>query len=238
MIDVADLMGVVFSGVVCAGHRGCRGRGQRDRRPGESSRRAGGLAELRGDDRPGARLSRADSGGRARGRPACPSEGPGPPTALPGPGCKVQTFREQVPGVLERYQRRTMRLTGQVSAGVRKNVADRAGARVSSAASSTSMSGPHTSPGQGQCPSIGTLQAPAPWPSACSLPGILAHQDHYGGTDQLTALFAESGQKHVPGGLLPIAVCHLGELVSAHSRLPCYKRPDAGGSPVSRSTDG
>jgi len=35
----------------------------------------------------------------------------------------VQTFREQVPGVLERYQRRTMRLTGQVSAGVRKNVA-------------------------------------------------------------------------------------------------------------------
>jgi len=32
----------------------------------------------------------------------------------------------------------------------------------------------------------------------------------YGGTDQLTALFAESGQEQVPGGLLPIAVCHLG----------------------------
>ena len=29
-------------------------------------------------------------------------------------------------------------------------------------------------------------------------------------TDQLIALFAESGQKHVPAGLLPIAVCHLG----------------------------
>jgi transposase len=34
--------------------------------------------------------------------------------------CKVQTFREQIPGVLERYQRRTMRLTGQVSAVVRE----------------------------------------------------------------------------------------------------------------------
>ena len=33
-------------------------------------------------------------------------------------GCAVQTFREQVPGVLDRYQRRTTRLTGQVSAVV------------------------------------------------------------------------------------------------------------------------
>ena len=31
--------------------------------------------------------------------------------------CKMQTFREQVPGVLERYQRRTMRLTGQGQRG-------------------------------------------------------------------------------------------------------------------------
>ena len=30
--------------------------------------------------------------------------------------CKVQTFREQVPGVLERYRRRISRLTAQVSA--------------------------------------------------------------------------------------------------------------------------
>ncbi len=29
------------------------------------------------------------------------------------PGCPVQTFREQVPGVLDRYQRRTVRLAGQ-----------------------------------------------------------------------------------------------------------------------------
>jgi len=31
----------------------------------------------------------------------------------------VQTFREQVPGVLDRYQRRTTRLTGQVRAVAR-----------------------------------------------------------------------------------------------------------------------
>ena len=44
-------------------------------------------------------------------------------------GCAVQTFREQVPGVLERYQRRTVRLNGQVSAAVRE-LAGRAGARL------------------------------------------------------------------------------------------------------------
>lgn len=30
-------------------------------------------------------------------------------------GCRRQTFREQVPGLLERHQRRTTRLTGQLS---------------------------------------------------------------------------------------------------------------------------
>jgi transposase len=44
-------------------------------------------------------------------------------------GCKVQTFREQVPGVLDRYQRRTTRLTGQVSAVARES-AGRASARL------------------------------------------------------------------------------------------------------------
>ena len=34
--------------------------------------------------------------------------------------CKVQTFREQVPGVLDRYQRRISRLTAQVSAAARE----------------------------------------------------------------------------------------------------------------------
>ncbi len=47
-------------------------------------------------------------------------------------GCAVQTFREQVPGVLDRYQRRTTRLAGQVSAVVRE-LAGRAGARLLSA---------------------------------------------------------------------------------------------------------
>jgi transposase len=44
-------------------------------------------------------------------------------------GCLRQTFREQVPGVLDRYQRRTTRLTGQVSA-VARELAGRAGARL------------------------------------------------------------------------------------------------------------
>jgi transposase len=43
-------------------------------------------------------------------------------------GCR-HTFREQVPGVLERYQRRTARLTSQVE-GVVKELAGRAGARL------------------------------------------------------------------------------------------------------------
>ena len=46
--------------------------------------------------------------------------------------CAVQTFREQVPGVLDRYQRRTTRLTGQVSA-VARELAGRAGTRLLSA---------------------------------------------------------------------------------------------------------
>jgi hypothetical protein len=41
----------------------------------------------------------------------------------------VQTFREQVPGVLDRYQRRTSRLSGQVSVAVRE-LAGRAGSRL------------------------------------------------------------------------------------------------------------
>ena len=44
-------------------------------------------------------------------------------------GCAVQTFREQVPDVLERYQRRTARLAGQVSA-VARGLGGRAGARL------------------------------------------------------------------------------------------------------------
>jgi hypothetical protein len=46
----------------------------------------------------------------------------------PTRGCR-HTFREQVPGVLERYQRRTTRLASQVKAVV-KELAGRAGARL------------------------------------------------------------------------------------------------------------
>jgi transposase len=45
----------------------------------------------------------------------------------PVPGCPVQTFREQVPGVLDRYQRRTTRLAGQAGE-VARRLAGRAGA--------------------------------------------------------------------------------------------------------------
>ena len=38
----------------------------------------------------------------------------------PVAGCPVQTFREQVPGVLDRYQRRTTRLAGQAAEVARR----------------------------------------------------------------------------------------------------------------------
>jgi transposase len=47
----------------------------------------------------------------------------------PALGCGVQTFREQVPDLVERYQRRTVRLAGQVEAAVRA-LAGRAGSRL------------------------------------------------------------------------------------------------------------
>jgi transposase len=47
----------------------------------------------------------------------------------PALGCKVQTFREQVPGVLDRYQRRISRLTAQVTK-VARELAGRASARL------------------------------------------------------------------------------------------------------------
>jgi len=47
----------------------------------------------------------------------------------PVTGCPRQTFREQVPGVLDRYQRRTTRLTAQVST-VARELAGQASARL------------------------------------------------------------------------------------------------------------
>jgi zinc-finger of transposase IS204/IS1001/IS1096/IS1165 len=47
----------------------------------------------------------------------------------PVTGCPRQTFREQVPGILDRYQRRTTRLAAQISA-VARELAGRASARL------------------------------------------------------------------------------------------------------------
>jgi transposase len=47
----------------------------------------------------------------------------------PALGCTVQTFREQVPGVLDRYQRRISRLAAQLST-VARELAGRASARL------------------------------------------------------------------------------------------------------------
>ncbi|MGX1977191.1 ISL3 family transposase [Streptomyces kronopolitis] len=49
--------------------------------------------------------------------------------ACPVLGCRRQTFREQIPGLLERHQRRTTRLTGQISMVV-KELCGRAAARL------------------------------------------------------------------------------------------------------------
>jgi transposase len=49
--------------------------------------------------------------------------------ACPVLGCRRQTFREQIPGLLERYQRRTARLTSQISGAV-KELCGRASARL------------------------------------------------------------------------------------------------------------
>lgn len=50
--------------------------------------------------------------------------------ACPVLGCGQQTFREQIPGLLERHQRRTLRLTRQI-AEVARELCGRAGARLS-----------------------------------------------------------------------------------------------------------
>lgn len=49
--------------------------------------------------------------------------------ACPVLQCRRQTFREQIPGLLERHQRRTVRLTGQISE-VARELCGRAAARL------------------------------------------------------------------------------------------------------------
>jgi transposase len=47
----------------------------------------------------------------------------------PAPGCRRQSFREQIPGLLERHQRRTVRLVRQISQ-VAQELCGRAAARL------------------------------------------------------------------------------------------------------------
>ena len=129
MIDVIELVGTVFSGlsalviedvedageVICVRARtrdeavACPGCGTETGRVHEYRERT--VADVPTDGR------RVLVKVRAR-RMRCPVT-----------GCPRQTFREQVPGVLDRYQRRTTRLTARVSA-VARELAGRASARL------------------------------------------------------------------------------------------------------------
>ena len=132
MIDVTELAGIVFSGLSAlviedvkdAGEEICvRARTRDEAVPcpgcGEETARVHGYHERTAADVPvdGRRVLVKVKARRLR---------------CPVPACPRQTFREQVPGVLDRYQRRTVRLTGQVSATVRE-LAGRAGSRLLSA---------------------------------------------------------------------------------------------------------
>ena len=129
MIDVTELVGTVFSGlsalvfedvddageVICVRARtrggavACPGCGTGTARVHEYRERA--VADVPADGR------RVLVKVRVR-RMRCPVT-----------GCPRQTFREQVPGVLDRYQRRTTRLTAQAGA-VARELAGRASARL------------------------------------------------------------------------------------------------------------
>jgi transposase len=129
MIDVTELVRIVFSGLSAlviddvedAGEVICvRARTRGDALPcpdcGQETARVHGYHERTAADVP-AGSRRVPVKVKVR-RMRCPV-----------PGCARQTFREQVPGVLDRYQRRTTRLTGQVGAVVRE-LAGRAGSRL------------------------------------------------------------------------------------------------------------
>ena len=129
MIDVTELMGFVFSGLSALVIEGVED--------------AGEVIVVRARTRDGAVACPGCGSETARvhgyyGRTAAdvPVDGRRVVVSVrvrrmrcPALGCQVQTFREQVPGVLERYQRRISRLTAQVSA-VARELAGRASARL------------------------------------------------------------------------------------------------------------
>src|SRR6266702_1441542 len=127
MIDAAGLAETVFSGLSALVIEDVEDAGEVIRVRAVST---GGEMRCPGcGARDGARawVSRADGGGRPGRRVVV--------TArlrrlrCPVPGCRVQTFREQVPGTLERYQRRTARMAVQLAA-VARELAGRASARL------------------------------------------------------------------------------------------------------------
>ena len=114
--QVTELAGTVFSGVVCAGHRGCRGHGRGDLRPSGNRTGGGSLPRVRRANGPRARVPGADGGGRACRQQSAPGDGAGPPDTLPGHRARGRRSASKAPGVLDRYQRPITRLTAQVSA--------------------------------------------------------------------------------------------------------------------------
>ena len=147
----------------------------------------------------------------------------------PVPGCPRQTFREQVPGVLERYQRRTTRLTGQVSA-VARELAGRAGTRLLSALGI--LVSRHTA-------LWALLQIPLP---ALAVPRVLGIDDDFAlrrGLVYATVLIdAETGRRVdvIPGRTADVAE----EWLRGHPgvEVVCRDGPGAYGEAVRRALPG
>ena len=129
MIDVKSLWGLCFPGCLCWSSRTSRTRARR------SCVRARTRGEAVACPGCGAETARVH-GYHERTAADVPVDGRRVVVKVrvrrmrcPALGCTVQTFREQVPGVLDRYQRRIARLTAQVSA-VARELAGRASARL------------------------------------------------------------------------------------------------------------
>ena len=129
MIDVTELVGIVFSGLSALVIEDVEDAGDVIVRAGEDPGRGGRLPRLRRGNVARARLSRADGGRRSRRRPPRPGEGAGAPDALPGPGLQgadVPRAGPRRPGALPAAH---LAADGQVSA-VARELAGRASARL------------------------------------------------------------------------------------------------------------
>ena len=129
---VIELVRTVFSGLSALVIQDVEDAGEVIGVAGTDPGRCPPLPWLRGGDRPGARPSQAGRGRRARDGRRVTVTVKARRMRCPIQGCPRQTFREQVPGVLERYQRRTPRLAGHVAA-VTRELAGRVSVRILSA---------------------------------------------------------------------------------------------------------